>query len=188
MEKIENFSFEYSLSKDDYLELWLFDLSQNKKFMKNRLKFKIIIYVLIIIIPIIFSIKYDFQWMFVIIWLITSFFLTYAIFRSSNSKLKNVFEKSIKEKYSSTFKYVYYLEFFETYIFHIANNSESKISYQDLNKFNETKNYFFIELISKNYLVLKKEKSIFEKIKSNLKIISKEYNIPYNEELNWKFK
>lgn len=35
MEKIENFNFEYNLIKEDYLQLWLFDLSQNKRFIKN---------------------------------------------------------------------------------------------------------------------------------------------------------
>lgn len=187
MENIENFSFEYSLSKDDYLNLNLFDLSQNKKFMKRRFRFKIILCFLILTIPIIISIIYDFQWTFILIWIIISFFVNYNVFFGSNSKFISILEKSIEEKYSNVFGKNYYYEFFDSYLFSKYDSSESKISYHDLNIIKETQDYFFVELKTKNYLIFPKTIFNFEKIKSNLIAISKNYNIIYKEDLNWKF-
>ena len=187
MENIENFSFEYSLSKDNYLNYFLYNANHSKIIVNNRKKSMLFLIIFMIIMLLYVNFK-NFNYIQNIV-LVPFYMLIFLLYKYYNKrKYINHFQKYIEEKLSERVGKNFYTEFQNDKILGKEGNSESLISYKDFNEIIEIEKYIFVKIFSTETLILPKSINNFEKIKSNLKIISKEYNIPYNEELNWEFK
>lgn len=189
MEKIENFSFEYSLSKDDYLNYSLYNTNQLKSIQKDRLIFKISLTLVYLIIFLGVSYILEFNLYGVIIYfLITVFFVGRLWLKVDKNRYIRAYKKIINETFDENSNQNIILNFYNDKITYKALTKEIFSNYSDIRQINEIEENIFIKLSDNSSLIINKKFVEIEKIKSNLKAISKEYIIPYNEELNWKFK
>jgi len=187
MEKIEYFSFEYRLSKEDYLNWFLFSANHSKTTINARRKNKIIVSVIYFSLLIFLFINYKDPYLF---FLNLFIFLVLLVIYFSLEKRKYIkhYKNFVDEKLTSRIGIPFWAEFKDDKLFGKEGNSESSIAFKDFSEINETENYIFVKIFETNCIILPKNIAEIQKIKSNLKFISKEYNIPYQEELNWKFK
>lgn len=187
MENIEIFNFEYNLSKEDYLNYFLYNANHSKTVINNRKKTFLFLIFFVIAMLIIVNINH-FDILQNILLIIFYTILLYGFQYYVKIRYIKHYKKYIDEKLSARTGKNFFVEFQNEKLIGKEGNSESSLSYKDFNEIVEIDNYIFVKIFSTETLIFPKNINVFEKIKSNLLVISKNYNIPYKEELNWKFK
>ncbi len=189
MENFENYSFKYNLNKEDYLNYSLFNAYHLKCVQKGRTYFKFFVTIvyLIFFISIAFFIDFDITST-IFIFIISLFFCIKMWFSTDKNRYIKGYKSQIEETFDQFSNDNIEINFLTEKLIYKNKIKELIISYEGLKNITETKDYIYLKLRDHSYIFFPRKIENFEKIKSILKHISKVYNFPYTENLDWKWK
>ena len=178
----------YSLSKEDYLEYYLYESSTNKKTnAKRRRNWLLLSVSFSFITTIVFIENYkNLKLPFLIVSIATIIF--YPLFEKF--QFKKFYATFIDDNYTNRINTECFVQFSEEYIFLKDKTGETKINKKELTEISETSKFIFIKNSTGGHLILPKYKlqdnhSGFVKIIDELSVKN---NLPYFKNLNWRWK
>lgn len=175
---------EYTLENIDFLEYHLYSASKSKSIKKKRLKSRIVIPILYSIIGFYFLlndnklITFSIFIIFGLLW-----FLFYPLY--SKKTYKKHYVKHVEEHYVNRINTPTEMIINSDFIYAKDHSAEEKIKISEFDKLTELQNHFVLELKRGVSFIIPK-KNIVNIGEFKEKIL--ELNIPYNNELNWKWK
>lgn len=174
----------YKLTKDDYLNFQLYIASHNPRVKNQRLRGRIIICILFVLLGI-GALDNDgfFKYIFFIC-AIVSLFLYPIYFRWF---YKRHYKKQAEHFFDEDGG-VFTARLKDLTIETQDKKGTSTVKIQELLAFIETGEYFYLQLSKAAYFILPKDKIPINEVREYLQDRSKELNIPYKEELDWKWK
>ncbi|UBB89989.1 YcxB family protein [Candidatus Kaistella beijingensis] len=176
----------YSLDENDFLEYQLYTASKSKNIRNQRRRNLII---MIVIFLAFFISIYNSTKSFPIIPLLIYIALIIAYKIYETYRYKNHYKKFINENYKERFGLMCKLNFAENQIIEESKLGESKINFESLTEINETKNYYFLKLLTSQSLIIpKKVIQNIQQFNSMLNEIKSKYNLKENIDLDWKWK
>lgn len=179
-------NIQYSLTEKDFLEYQLFTASKSKNIKSQRLTTLIaMVLILGILLFYIYSTQKEISFLALIIGIVLIFF--YNI--SEKRRYEKYYKKFIKEYYKNRLGLIFNLTFNEDQFEESSVLGNSQIYYSSLTEINETKDYYFLKLLTSQSLIIPKNTisdiTEFQKILEKLKA---KHKIKQNIELNWKWK
>lgn len=177
----------FRLSVKDYLNYLLFDASKDKKVIKTRFRNRIIFIALFLSVFIYINLKsFDIIFsLFFIPFVITMFLVREIIVRNDYVKRFENYIRNQQNEHTNTSSEI---TFTKSFLLIEESNSESKVSYKDFNEIIEINDYIFIKILGRSVLIINKKLDNLKILTEHLKNISLEDNIPYQLDLNWKWK
>lgn len=174
----------FKLTKEDYLNFQLYAASRNPRIKKQRLRGRIFASLLFLI--------------FGITTLVIDSFLKYIYFSATIFVFflyplytkwfyKRHFRKYIEQTFDPDNDSITLL-FSDSALEAKDKKATSSMKLQDLLSFTETSDYFYLQVSKAVYFILPKERVPAEEVRIYLQDRSKALNIPYKEELDWKWK
>ncbi len=176
----------YALDENDFLEHQLYTASKSKNIRNQR---RMSLTIVIVFFLILLISKYNSTESFPIFLLLIYIALIVAYKFYETYRYKNHFKKFINENYKERFGIMSKLNFAEAQIIEESELGESKVNYESLAEINETKNYYFLKLITSQSLIIPKNKiQDIQQFNSRMDEIKSKYNLKRNVELDWKWK
>lgn len=178
---------QYSLSKTDFLLLFLFTASTSEQIVKKRRKNKRSIFFLYMAIGItVFA--FGAYALTIIFMLLSIAWLWFFPKYESKRFIKN-YNNYLEANFKSRFEETVSLTVNPNTIVTKDNEIESEIAMDSIESVNEISSHIFIHLQSGESLILPKQKiENFTTIEKELKLIFQEKGIAYNKHSNWVWK
>lgn len=176
----------YTLLKEDYVVFNLFHTSKNPQVKKQRIRswFTIAICFGVILFFCHEKINAD-------IYLIAAFFVIILIiypFILTASYKRNI-DRAVNANYGDAYTEQVSITIGSSYIESTDNKSLTRINTPHIKGFVEIGNYFFIKLTSLNYIIIpKRHYQDVDFIRKELFDLSNRYNLPFDIELDWKWR
>ncbi len=178
---------EYSFDEDDFLTYQLFTASKSAVLLKRRKRNKIlipVIYLFLALILLIFN-NEILSILFAVVGVL--WFFIFPLWEKS--LYKRYYRKHIRENYHQRLGRKCTIEFEEDQIIAKDSGTESRIQNSEIEKIYEIPQAIYIKLKSGPSFVLPKEKTQnLQNVKNYLQELSKQLEIAYLHEENWKWK
>ncbi|HET6227166.1 MAG TPA: hypothetical protein VFF27_12855 [Bacteroidia bacterium] len=179
--------YEFTLDEQDYLENCLFLASNSKIYKKRKLASRLILPILYIGLGLYMLSENDV--VFATIFLAFSFLWFLFSPALTRNRYKKFYRKTITESYSKRLGRISTFEIESTDFLMTEEKNVSRISLKDLESVNELAKYFILKLQIGSTIILPKDKiNNLSELKKELKDLAQVQNVPFNEELNWKFR
>lgn len=179
--------FETTQTKEDYLYLFLFSSSKSKLAKKRRRNTLIILSGMFIVISIEAYLAggHLFKWWEVLI--IGTIFIYLYTFYQRNLYIRH-YKKNVAENFKNKFGKTASVEFSDEQLITGDYAGESKLNLEQLEHIYETGTYYIIKFRTADGLVVRKEEVSDSEFRALIKRLTEKYNIPFTQELNWKFR
>lgn len=177
----------YSLDPQDFLQYHLFAASHSKRLRTKRKKAWLVISACLLFLALLSYSSNDnyLAFFFLIFGIIT--FIFYPFFQRHH--YKRSYEKHIREQYKNRFGKLASIEFKDDIIETTDSASETKMYLSEIGGITETGEYFFIIIKSGGHFIIPKRKiGKLAALKEFLRSLCQKLNIPYLEELTWRWK
>jgi hypothetical protein len=181
---MNDMEIEYSLTKDDYLIYHLYTASKSKNTIRNKRNAKYIPPVFFILIGV-YLMTRDNTYTGIIMFAMLSvlWFVFYPMLQKR--RYEKYYSRHIDENYVNRININTRLEIDTEYFRLINKTGESKINTSELKALIELKDYFFIELLSKQTLIIpKKNIERIEVFKENMQ----DYHLSFIDETMWSWR
>jgi len=179
-------TLEYTLEQPDFLEFQLFSASKSERIIKSRRNSRIRLPIVYFILGLVLLVLTDPIFALVFIGIGLAWYFLHPNFM--RKRYVRHFEKYLHENYKNRFGKRVSLKFGDEFIESTDYLSESKMRIRELEEINEIKDYYFLKVSSgESFIIPKnriKEGSEFHEYISKL---TKDLEIKYNTELNWKW-
>lgn len=180
-------TLKYLLFEKDYLENQLYYASKSpfvinqKKNMMNG-----IIFTMVMLSICLFVIGSNYWFLLSVIFLIVIFLIVYPSIVSS--RFKKSYQMVIVELFKNRFGQTSIVEFREDSLIDANNMRTIEIFHSSLESVEETGRYFFIWLNYGEQLIIPKSEVDQDAVQQYLETLARQLGIPYNSNLNWKWK
>lgn len=176
----------YTLLKQDYLTFNLFHTSKNPQVKRQRIRSWIIMAVCFVIISYFFYTNMGLE-LYISVPVFLIFLIVYP-FRIA-SLYKNNITRSVDMNYGDAYPEQVFVTIGSDFIEIRDNRSLSRVNTPYIGGFIEIGDYFFIKLTSLNYIIIPKRNfPDLDSIRKKMLDISKMYDLPFEAELDWKWK
>lgn len=176
-------TLKYLLFEKDFVESQLYYRSKSmyvKKQRQTTVVSTLIIFALVLLALWITKIPLAFLIVFAIIYLAT-------LFSTSKNRIKKTNQKVIVEFYKKRFGKTTTLEFNETTVIDGDDMRRCEIFYASLESIEEISTHFFIFLKYGEHLIIPQSEVDKDAVKNYLQSLAQQINIPYIENLKWKW-
>lgn len=176
----------YALDENHYLAHQLYIASKSERIIKKRFKNRIIVPIIYVLFGILLYTIENITLAIVFVLFAVLWYFVYPIWE--RKRYVNHYKAFIKENFGSKLNHVATVELGCDFIHTVDNGSESKVSTNEVLEFIEISSVFFVKIDGGQCLIIPKENSSdVEAIKLRLKELGNILNVPYSEELNWKW-
>ncbi|TDQ10997.1 hypothetical protein [Pedobacter metabolipauper] len=178
---------EVTLNEEDLLNQSLFAASKSEQLKKKRRESLVFVFGCFVVISVLSTFKKDSSmpwWGFILIGL--GFVGLYALYQPS--LYKRHYRKTIAEIYKNRIGKVDQIEFGNNKMFHQDYIGESTVGLEHLEHVYEIGAYFFLRFKTDETVVLPKAQIPVEDFRIVLNQIINKYQLPFTQELDWKFK
>ncbi|MBI5539056.1 MAG: hypothetical protein HY951_03290 [Bacteroidia bacterium] len=178
--------YKVSLSKDDFLRYHLYTVSKSRKTKFKRIRSWILLTISFLLFGLILSESEDkfLMYYFYCFGLITLIF--YPFYNSWY--YKRHYKKHIVEHYKNKIGIECEISFNEEYLFSKDNVGEGKIKLSEIEVITEILENLFIKINSGDTIIISKKIPEYNLFNEVLKEVSMDNKIPWNKELDWKWR
>lgn len=175
----------YTLLKEDYLAFNLYHTSKNPQIKKQRTRSYIIMIICFVLMAFfLHTLGIEFYYS------VPVFAILLIIYPL---RIGSIFKNSMKRQVEMNYGDAYAEQVFVTvsgeYIEIKDYRTLSRVNIPYIKGFSEIEGYFFIKLTSLSYIIIpKRHFQDTEFIRKQLFDLSKAYNLPFDQELDWKWK
>ncbi len=180
-------TIEYTLTREDYLQMQLFAASKSPRIVKSRNKSRLLLSIVYVILGVIlfFGANDVYAISFFLFGVGWYFYHPFMMRR----RYKRHFEKYIDETLANRFDKTVELRFEEDSLMEKSHMGESKVNLTEVTAVYETNDYFYIEFSSGQYAIIPKNRIInLHDFSSFIKGVAARLSVPFHEELDWKWK
>jgi len=177
---------QYSVNENDYLTHQLYVASKSERIIKKRFKNKIIVPLIYVLLGILFYISENTNLALIFVLFSILWYFIYPIWE--RKRYVNHYKVLIMENFTEKLNHVATVELSDDFILTRDVGSESKVSTNEIVELIEISSLFLIKIKGGQSLIIPKEDTNqTEAIKLRLLELSKRLQVPYSEELNWKW-
>lgn len=188
--KPESVTLEYELTADDFLNLQLYYASTDEAARKQRKKEKYRMLGLSVLCGLILLFEGDYRiYSYLFLGSALLFFLVYPWW--SAWFYKRMYKRQIAETMKESFPHATKLLLDAGVIDVDTKNGYSRFTAYDVKSITETGAYFFITMSQFITVIIpksRKDNTTTEEVESLLKLYEADYKVPYNKNIDWKWK
>ena len=178
---------QYIVDEDDHLQFQLYRASTLPKVKRNRLKEWLITPIAFFCLAFLFS---NTEKTFLIY-----YFLVFGIVSLigmpfyTRWRYKRHYQQHVKEVFKNNFGKMCTIKFTDEYIEMIGEGGESKFKLSQITEVNEIEDYYFLQLVSGQAIIIAKQKvANRNELAITIKALVSQLNIKHHVNLNWKWK
>lgn len=175
----------YKLSEEDFLQAFLYHWSTNTYQKKRRKRNYILLSLFLLVIGIIcFHDKLTSLFIYLVISLIIV--LAYPLLVKIN--IENAYRKFIKQNYKEKTQILQQIELNNNNLFIDSELGKSNLNYNSFNTFIETNNYFYLNMLTSDKIIIPKDTIDNQMdLKELLLNIANKNNFDFVDDTKWKF-
>ncbi len=177
---------EYSLHEQDYLTHQLFTASTNKRIQAKRKRGRFIVPAVYIVIGVLFYEPEKIGFTAMIAVLAILWLLFYPLY-DSKRYIKH-FQNFIRDNHQESMGKQSRIEFQEKSILATSEESESKISHQEIQALFELPHHFLVRLKGAQSFILPKNQVDEAAVRTELETLGQKLNLPLEDHRNWHWK
>lgn len=173
-------------SQEDLLTKYLFIASNTTRIKRGRNRIWIALVVLFTMLAILYSFDADkfLMWLFIAFGIILLLFFPFLITRI----LKRQYESIVAEQFNNVKNLPFEITLEDESISYKSNIGDVQLKISQIEQIDEIQNYFFLKFSSNDTITLPKRSFSYDLLNNYLMDVSTKNAIPFNRQLNWRWK